>query len=127
MWYLFKETHCTFLLFIFGHMVFGAAHGFSLVGRAGATLHCGFSLQWLLSLWIMGSRVLRLHALQYLDSVVMAHGPLWRVKSSWTRDRACVPCIRRQVLIHCSPREVRDVLFFNTGWAWKSSLIRETL
>ena len=28
------------------------------------------------------------------------------VESSWTRDRTCVPCIGRQILIHCTTREV---------------------
>ena len=28
------------------------------------------------------------------------------VESSWTRDRTCVPCIGRRILIHCTTREV---------------------
>ncbi|XP_070332438.1 CLIP-associating protein 1 isoform X7 [Odocoileus virginianus] len=28
-----------------------------------------------------------------VGSAVIAHGPLWRVKSSWTGDQACVTCI----------------------------------
>ena len=48
----------------------------------------------------------------------------WHVKSSRTRDPAD---LRRKILIHCSAREVRYVLFFNTGWPWKSSLVREAL
>ena len=33
----------------------------------------------------------------------------WHVSSSWTRDRTCVPCIGRQVLIHCTTREVLSI------------------
>ena len=31
---------------------------------------------------------------------------LWDVGSSWTRDQTQVPCIDRQILIHCTIREV---------------------
>ena len=62
-------------------------------------------------------------------SIVAAHGlftcgsraraqQLWRsglvvpqhVESSWTRDHTCVPCIGRQILIHCATREVLNIL-----------------
>ena len=35
--------------------------------------------------------------------VVLGH-----VRSSWTRDRTCVPGICRQILIHWATREVQD-------------------
>ena len=28
------------------------------------------------------------------------------VETSWTRDQTCVPCIGRQIVIHCTAREV---------------------
>ena len=31
----------------------------------------------------------------------------WHVESSWTRDWTRVPCIGRQILIHCATREVQ--------------------
>ena len=33
--------------------------------------------------------------------------PPWHVGSSWTRAQTCVPCIGRQILIHCTSREVQ--------------------
>ena len=30
----------------------------------------------------------------------------WHVESSWTRDRTCVPCKGRWILIHCTTREI---------------------
>ena len=38
-----------------------------------------------------------------------------QVESSWTRDRTHVPCIGRQIFIHCTTREVLLLLFFNWG------------
>ena len=38
---------------------------------------------------------------------------LQRVGSSQTRDRTCVPCIGRQILIHCTTREVLSFTSFN--------------
>ena len=31
---------------------------------------------------------------------------LWNMEFSQTRDRTHVPCIDRQILIHCAPREI---------------------
>ena len=39
----------------------------------------------------------------------------WYVGCSWTRDRTCVPCIGRQILIHCTTREVLGLCPFNSG------------
>ena len=34
------------------------------------------------------------------------------LESSWNRDQTSVPCIRRQILIHCSTREVLQQRIF---------------
>ena len=39
----------------------------------------------------------------------------WYVGSSWTRDQTSVPCINRQILIHCTTREVLGLPPFNSG------------
>ena len=31
---------------------------------------------------------------------------LQHVETSWTRDQTCVPCTDRQIVIHCTAREV---------------------
>ena len=36
---------------------------------------------------------------------------LWHVGSSQTRDQTNVPCISRQILIHCTIREVQKQIF----------------
>ena len=36
------------------------------------------------------------------------------VRSSWTRDRTCVPCIGRRILNHCATREVLCGCYFKT-------------
>ena len=47
----------------------------------------------------------------------MAHGlvALQQLGSSWTRDRTCVPCIGRQILIHCYWGSLREG-FFELGF-----------
>ena len=60
-----------------------------------------------------------------LGSVVVVHGlegtgaPVvvvqglvapWHVKSSWTVEGTSVPCIGRWILIHCTTREVLELL-----------------
>ena len=46
--------------------------------------------------------------LQSRGSVAVVHGlaPPWHVESSQTRDQTRVPCIGRQIPIHCTTREV---------------------
>ena len=59
-------------------------------------LHCcarAFSVQWILLLWSTGSK----HA----GLVAARH-----VESSPTRARTCAPCTGRQILNHCTTREV---------------------
>ena len=41
---------------------------------------------------------------------------LWQIESSWTRDQSCVSCIGRQILIHCTTREVLGVVFIGKIW-----------
>ena len=50
----------------------------------------------------------RLLLLQSRGSVAVVHSlaPPWHVESSQTRDRTRVPCIGRQIPIHCTTREV---------------------
>ena len=39
------------------------------------------------------------------------------VESSRTRDGTCVPCIGRQILIHCATKEVLKLFFFFLTYA----------
>ena len=80
--------------------------GLSLVAASGGSslawvvLWCtDFSFLWLL-VWSMGSGA--------QASVVVVHGLSCSepVRSSWTRDQTHVSCIGRQILIHCTTREV---------------------
>ena len=65
------------------------------------------------------------------------------MECSWTRDWIHVPCIGRQIVIHCTTREIQELLFtqffsyegtlkrsttcYNTGWTWlvNISLVNE--
>ena len=67
----------------------------------------GFSLQWFLLLQNTGSRCTGFSscssgAQDHRLTVVTHTGlvALWHVGSSWIRDRTCVSCIGRQILIH---------------------------
>ena len=124
-----------FILFIYYfwlHWVFFATRGLSLVTASGGySLLCvGFSLQWLVLLRSTGSRhagfsscgtrasVVVARGLQSAGSVVVAQ-QLWHsglvalrhVGCSWTRARARVACIGRQILNHCATREAPSVVF----------------
>ena len=98
-------------LFIFGCIGSSLPHaGFSLVAASGgySSLWCaGFSLQWLLLLWSIGSRCMgfsscgtRAQQLWCMGLVAPRH-----VGSSRARDQTCVPCISRQILNHCATRK----------------------
>ena len=79
----------------------------SLVAVSGgySLLWCeGFSLWWLLLLWNTGSRA-PAQKLWHRDLAAQQH-----VESSRARDQSHVPCIGRQILIHCAIREVLDIL-----------------
>ena len=110
------------------HWVFVAAHSLSLVVASGgySSLWCtGFSLQWLLLLRSTGSRLAGFSSCGMRAQQLWLAGPraqtqqLWcmglvasrHVGSSWTRARTCVPCIDRQILNHCTTREVPKRVF----------------
>ena len=77
------------------HRLFSSA----VSGGPSCLLRVGFSLQWLLLLWHVGSAV-AVPWLQSTGSVVVAY-----VGTSWTRDRTHVFCIGRQILYHWATRE----------------------
>ena len=88
--------------------------GFPLVAGTGVNL---VVLPGLLLSQSMGSRALRLQWLQLSGSRALAQQSrhmglfaLQRVESSRTRDRICVPCTGRQILIYCTTREVYNVI-----------------
>ena len=112
-----------FILFIFGCVSSSLLRvGFFQLWLAGAILccgawasHCGsFSCcgaralerrlsscgTWTQQLWLTGSRA---QAQQLWRTGLVAP---WHVGSSWTRARTHVPCISRQILNHCTTREV---------------------
>ena len=60
---------------------------------------------WAQQLWLAGSRA---QAQQLWHTASVAR----HVRSSWTRDRTSVPCIRRQILNHCASKEVPALIFF---------------
>ena len=100
--------------------VSAAAWGLSLteVSRGYSSLQfLGFSLWWRL-LWSADSRCVD-------DIAVLPGSGAWarrlrstglialqQVEPSWTRDRTCVPCTSRRILIHCTAREVLIGFFF---------------
>ena len=91
------QTGCFLQMNFWLCRVFVAAHGLSLV----VVSRDYFPLWWLLSLWSAGSGALRLQQLSSTVSVALQH-----TGSSWTRDQKHVPCIGRQILIHCTTMEV---------------------
>ena len=68
--------------------------------RAGFSL-CSTQAQ---DFWLEGLRVHRLQEVWPTGLVAPRH-----VESSWTRDRTHFACIGKQILIHCTTREVLDV------------------
>ena len=127
---IFKFIYLFLFLFIYFWLcwVIVAARALSLAvtSRGYSLLRCaGSSLSWLLlwqstgsrhtgfsscgkraqQLWFAGSRV---QAQQLWRTGLVA---LWHVGSSWTRAQTCVPCIGRQILIHCATREALDSSF----------------
>ena len=109
---------CLLVFCCAGLSVFVAFMRLSLVeeSRGYASLWCvSFSLWWLPLLWSTGSRYAG------FSSCSMGTQQLWHtgldvpqhVESSRTRDRTCVPCIGRWVLIHCTTRESSQAYFWN--------------
>ena len=114
----------SFFLYFWLHWVFIAARGLSLVVVSGGLLFDAvrsFSLRWLLllqstgsrctafsscgtraqQLWLAGYRA-QAQQLWHVGLVALRH-----VGSSRTRAQTRVPCIGRQILIHCATREVQ--------------------
>ena len=58
------------------------------------------------------------HGLQSWGSVLKVQGlvVLWNVQSSQTRNQTHVSCIGRRILIHCTTREVQELLFLTSTW-----------
>ena len=99
--------------------VFVAVHRLSLVAESGgysSLWDLGFSLQWLLLLWGVGSRA--------RASVVVAQGLCLvaseHVASSWIRDPSHVPCIGRRTLNHWTIREAQgqQLLTYLKSYLW---------
>ena len=102
-----------FIFFFFWlRWVFVAARELSLVAVSGgySSLWCAsFSLWWLLLLRSTGSRV---QAQQLWRTGLAAPQ---HVGSSRTRDRTRVPCTGKQILNHCTTREVPAQRIFTDG------------
>ena len=86
-----------------------AVWAFFLVAESGSysLLQCvGFSLQWLLLLW---SQALGCSGFSSCSGVVV-HGLSCSMACGilLDRDRTCISCIGKQILIHCATREVLD-------------------
>ena len=116
--YIFKNVNHIVCINFLLHWVFVAAHQLSLVMESkgyASLVHglltvvaslagehglqaCGLQ-QWQYTGSVVGAR-----RLQQLWCMVLVAS--WHVESSWTRDRTCVPCIGRWILIHCTTREV---------------------
>ena len=86
-----QTSHCGWLLFLW-----------STDSRSIGLSSCTTWTQnlWLMSigqqLWLTSSRALT-HQLWHMNLVA-----LWHVESFWMRDQTHVPCIVRQLLIHCA-------------------------
>ena len=103
--------------FIFGCvLVFVSVGGLSLVAASGgySSLQCtGFSLWWLLLLQSTGSRCTGFSSCDTQAQQLWLAGLLAprHVGSSRTRARTRVPCIGKQILNHCTTREVPCLSF----------------
>ena len=132
-----KVTLFIFLYFYFFWLrwVFVAARGLSLVAASGGNslLRCGgFSLRWLLLLRSMGSRHVAFSSCGSQAQQLWLAGSraqaqqLWRtglvtpwhVGSSRTRARTRVSCTDRQILNHCTIREVQKGNFRGIQLFW---------
>ena len=60
----------------------------------------------------MVMRVLRSCDLRAQYSWCVGLVALWHMESSQTRGQTCVPCIGRQILIHCTTRDVQMNIFY---------------
>ena len=116
---LWKSPFCflfNFLKFIYFwlYWVFSTVHGFSQVVAIGgsSSLRCvdfslGFSYCWAQALGsCVSSCSTQAQNLWFTGLVLLRH-----VEFSWIRDQIPVPCISRQVLIHCNIREIQSFCF----------------
>ena len=103
-----------FYLFIFGCTGFSWLCGlFSGCGKQGLLFvlrGSGFSVQWLLLLYGMGSRACGLQLLWCTGLAVLQY-----VGSPWNGDQTQVPFIGRQILNHWATREVPAIGFLERG------------
>ena len=90
---------------------------------SGSLLLCagfGYSLLQCMGFFWCEARVLGTRAWYLQSADLVAPG---RVESSWTRDRAHVPCTGRRIRIHCNAREILLLLlmplfFFLVAQIW---------
>ena len=90
---------------------------------SGSLLLCagsGYSLLQCMGFFWCEARVLGTRAWYLQSADIVAPG---RVESSWTRDRAHVPCTGRRIRIHCTAREILLLLlmppfFFLVAQIW---------
>ena len=111
-----KKTLKKLIYLFWLQWVFVAACRLFLVLVTGgySLLWCmGFLLWWLPLLWSMGSRHVVFSScgtwtleLRLSSCGSQAQFALWHVGSYQTRAQTCVPCIVRQILNHCTTREV---------------------
>ena len=80
-------------------LLFVAVHGL-LIAVASLVAEHGLQVHGLQQLWLAGSRA---QAQQLWLAGLVAP---WHVQSSRTRDQTRVPCLGRQILNHCTTREV---------------------
>ena len=81
------------------------AVGRPLIAVASLVAEYGLQACGLQQLWLADSRA---QAQQLWHMGLVAP---WHVGSSQTKDRTCVSCIGRWILIHCATREVPIILF----------------
>ena len=102
-----------FILLIFGcagSSLLCAGSVVTVVSGNNSSLRCtGLLLQWLLSLQSTGSR-----CMGFSSFSSWALAALKLVESFQTRDRTRVPSVGRQILSHCTTREVLEY-FLKTG------------
>ena len=98
------------------HWVFVAAGASPVTASMGySPRQCsGFSFQWLLLWWSMGSRYRSSSGCSTWAQKLWVTGLVapQLLGSSWTRDRTHVPCTGRWILNHYTPREVPATLFY---------------
>ena len=122
----------SFLFFPYFLLALGlhcSLRAFSSRGQLRATscrllsLWCmGFSLRWLPLLWSTGSGHMGFSSCSMWAQYLWHTGLVVRrhVESSWTRDQTCVPCVGRQIPIHCITGKSRFL-----EWLHENSFVRQ--